>query len=110
FFWGKHYRKEWAIPVHVKNLCLDTAKGGLNPVQEAGSRQSIGLRLESKDGKQYVLRSVDKDFSRALPDIYQGTFISRIAKDQASIGYPFAAVTITPMLEVAGIYHTNPEI
>ena len=109
-FWGKHYRKEWTTPVRVKIFYLDTAKGGLIPVQEAGSRQSMGLRLEDKEAKQYVLRSIDKDFGNGLPDIYHGTFISHIAKDQASIGYPFAAITITPMLDAAGIYHTNPEI
>ena len=39
-----------------------------------------------------------------------GTFISRIAKDQVSMGHPFAAYTITPMAEAAGIYHTRPGI
>jgi len=33
-----------------------------------------------------------------------------VAKDQVSIGHPYAAITITPMIEAAGIYHTNPEI
>ena len=39
-----------------------------------------------------------------------GTFISRIAKDQVSIGHPYTAVTITPMAQAAGIYHTQPRI
>jgi hypothetical protein len=110
FFWGKHYRKEWATPIRVKNFYIDTAKGGLVPVKEAGSRQSMGLRLKDKNGKEYVLRSIDKDFGNGLPEIFQGTFLSRIAKDQASVGYPLAALTITPMIRAAGIYHTNPEV
>lgn len=110
-FWsGKHYRKEWATPVRVNNFYLDTAKGGLVPIQESGSRQSRGLRLKNSQGKEYVLRSVDKDFSQALPDNFQGTFLARTAKDQASISHPYVAITITPMIQAAGIYHTNPKI
>ncbi|HMG66068.1 MAG TPA: BamA/TamA family outer membrane protein [Chitinophagaceae bacterium] len=107
---GTHYRKEWTTPVRVQNFYLDTAMGGLTPTEESGSRQSQGLRLKNKNGTEYVLRSVDKDFGRAFPDNFQGTFITHIAKDEASIAYPFAAITITPMIRAAGIYHTNPKM
>ncbi|HET9825753.1 MAG TPA: hypothetical protein VFP87_10470, partial [Chitinophagaceae bacterium] len=93
-FWGKHYRKEWTTPVRVNNFYLDTTLGGLKPIGESGSRQSRGLRLKASNGREYVLRSVDKDFGRAFSDSFQGTFITHVAKDQASIGYPFAAITI----------------
>jgi len=109
-FWGRHYRKEWSTPVRVSNFYIDTAYGGLTPTAESGSRQSQGLRLKSGKGKEYVLRSVDKDFGRAFPDNFQKTFVTRVAKDQASIAYPFAAITITPMIQATGIYHTNPRI
>src|SRR5436190_20615825 len=110
-FWsGKHYRKEWSTPVRVANFYLDTALGGLVPTEESGSRQSQGLRLKNNNGKEYVLRSVDKDFGRAFPDEFQGTFITRTAKDQASIAHPYAAITITPMIQATGIYHTSPRI
>jgi hypothetical protein len=110
FWWGKHYRKEWSTAVRVKNFYLDTAKGGLTVVKEGGSRQTMGLRLKDKNGKEYVLRSIDKDFRNGLDEMYHRTFIGRIAKDQASFGYPFAAITITPMIEATGIYHTRPEV
>jgi len=110
FWWGQHYRKEWATAVRAKNFYLDTAKGGLQVVKEGGSRQSMGLRLQDKNGKEYVLRSIDKDFRNGLPEDYHKTFLGHIAKDQSSIGYPYAAVTITPMIEAAGIYHTTPQV
>lgn len=109
FFWGRHYRRVWNTPVRVPDFYLDTAKGGLQPVQEGGGRQTKSLRLQTRDGNQYVLRSVNKDFSRGLENM-EGTFIARVAKDQVSIGHPFAAITITPMAKAAGIYHTNPVI
>lgn len=109
FFWGEHYRKEWNTPIRVENFYLDTAKAGLTPFREGGGRQTKNLRLKDKKGKEYVLRSINKDFGRSLEDM-QGTFISRIAKDQGSIAHPYTAYTITPMIKAAGIYHTLPEI
>jgi len=109
-WWGKHYRNEWITPVRVKNLYIDTTMGGIAPTEESGSRQTQGLRLKDSKGKEYVLRSIDKDFGRAFPDNFQGTFITRIAKDQSSISHPYSAITITPMIEATGIYHTNPKI
>lgn len=109
FFWGRHYRKEWSTAIRVDNFYLDTAKGGLTPLQEGGGRQSKTLRLKGSRGKEYVLRGVNKDFGRALEGT-EGTFISRVAKDQVSIDHPYAAFTITPMAEAAGIYHTKPKI
>ncbi|MEP7375441.1 MAG: BamA/TamA family outer membrane protein [Chitinophagaceae bacterium] len=108
-FWGKHYRKEWNTAFRVKNFYLDTATGGLNPMKEGGGRQSKSLRLEDKNGKEFVLRSVNKDFGKGLKDM-DGTFISKIAKDQGSFGHPYTAITITPMAKAVGIYHTVPEI
>jgi hypothetical protein len=108
--WGKHYRKEWITPVQVPVVMLDTLRGGLKPYRAGGSRQSKNLRLKDNDGREYVLRSIDKSFSNALPPIYRGTFIENIANDQASIAHPYAAVTIAPMAEAANVYHTIPDI
>jgi hypothetical protein len=110
WLWGKHYRKEWATPVSVPYFYLDTAAGGLTPYQAGGGRQSKTLRLRNPQKKEYVLRSVDKSFGRAIPDIYHGTFIESLLNDQVSIGHPYSAVTIPPMAKAGGIYHTNPII
>jgi hypothetical protein len=109
-FWGKHYRREWSTPVTVSRFYIDTAMGGLTPSKEGGGRQTKTLRLKNVKDKEYVLRSVDKDYGKAIPEIFHGTFIEDIAKDQTSTGYPFAAITITPMIEAAGVYHTTPKI
>jgi hypothetical protein len=66
--WGTHYRKEWATPVKVKVVKLDTLAGGLTPYEKGGGRQSKTLRLRDKEGREYVLRSIDKSFGKALPE------------------------------------------
>lgn len=111
WLFGKHYRKEWATSVSVPGLLLDTAMGvGLKPYQEGGGRQSKTLRLHDPNGKEYVMRSLDKSFGRALPPIFQNSFVESVINDQVSLGHPYAAVTIPLMAEAAKIYHTNPRI
>jgi hypothetical protein len=108
--WGENYRQEWNTPVKVKIVMLDTLAGGLTPYQAGGGRQTKSLRLRDAAGREYVLRSVDKTFGGALPEIVKGTFIEDIADDMVSIGHPYSSVTIQPMIEAAGIYHTKPQI
>ncbi len=108
--WGKHYRNEWTIPVKVPVMLIDTARGGLVPVEKGGGRQTKTLRLKNPQGKEFVLRSIDKTLEATLPEIAHGTFIQDIINDQASIAHPYAAITVAPLAEIAGIYHTNPQI
>lgn len=108
--WGKHYREEWYTPVLFKIALLDTMQGGLTPYRLGGGRQSQSLFLRDIRNKEYVLRSIDKSFGKALPEIAQGTFIEKIADDQVTIGHPYSALTIPPMAEAVKIFHTNPAI
>jgi hypothetical protein len=110
FLWGRHYRKEWTTPVRIPVIRLDTVAGGLTPLSQGGGRQTRTLRLADKAGKQYVLRSIDKDYSRALPEITKGTVVEDLARDQVSTGHPFASITVPGMVEAAGVFHTNPRI
>src|SRR5215212_4688229 len=110
WLWGHHYRKEWTTPVKVPVINLDTVAGGLTATEQGGGRQSKTLRLKNSKGKQYVLRSIDKDYGGALPEIARGTFIERLAKDQVSTAHPFASVTVPIMIDAAGVFHTNPKI
>ena len=108
--WGEHYRKEWHTKSWFKKGNLDTLAGGLTPYQAGGGRQSKSLRLRDKDGREYVLRSIDKSLGRALPTIARGTFIENFANDQVTFSHPYAALIVAPLAEAAGIYHTNPVI
>lgn len=110
WLWGAHYRKDWATPVRVMKINLDTVDGGLTAYEKGGGRQSKTLRLHNKAGKEYVLRSIDKSFGEALPEIARGSFIEHIADDQVSISEPYSALTIPRLADAARIYHTNPRI
>lgn len=108
--WGKHYRTEWATPVQVPVFYLNEEAGGLTPYRAGGGNQSRTLHLRDGRGREYVLRSVDKNYSKALPDMYHNTIVEDILNDQVSAGHPFAALTIPLMADAAKIYHTRPRI
>ncbi|WP_135392392.1 hypothetical protein [Hymenobacter metallicola] len=111
FFWGKHYRQVWATPVTAPVFNLRTAvPGGLTPIQEGGSFQTRNLRLLDRNGAQYVLRSVDKDATKALPESLRDGPIGRLMKDQTSVINPYGAYIVPPLAAAAGVYHTNPRL
>lgn len=109
FFWGKDYRAAWLAPVKFPVINLNTERGGMTPVQMGGRLQSKSLRVEAKDGNQYVLRSLTKFPERALPENMQNTVAARVFKDQVSASHPYAAYVIPPMADAVKIYHTNPK-
>lgn len=108
--WGEHYRAEWHTPVLFQKAYLDTLAGGLLPYELGGGRQTRSIRLKDANGREYVLRSIDKTFSGALPKIARGSFLEDIANDQVTFAHPYAPLIVAPLAEAAGLYHTNPVI
>ena len=107
---GENYRKEWATTDTFKvfNICKE--KGGLKIIQRGGGQQTLSVRLEDKHGKQYVLRSIDKNVGKALDPVLRKTFAVDIVQDAISAAHPYAALTVPLMADAAGVYHTNPRI
>ena len=110
-FFGQHYRAWWNTPVTVPVLRLATAvPGGLVPLQAGGSYQSHTLRLRAPDGRQYVLRSVDKDMSAALPPGWKKNLLRGLLKDQTSATQPYGAYPAAYLAQAAGMLHANPRL
>lgn len=107
---GENYRDEWAAEVEHPVFDIGTVKGGLKILKKGGGHQTISLRLEAVDGKQYVLRSLDKNPALTLPPNLRRTFIKGIVQDGISSSHPYAPLVIPPLADAAGIFHANPEI
>lgn len=108
--WGDHYRKEWKTPVKVPYLDLKTAKGGLTPIKKGGGKQTLSLRLMNPDTVEFQLRSIDKIPDAVLPEGLQQTFAADVVQDQISSAHPYGSLTIPPMAEAIGLFHTDPEL
>lgn len=110
FFLGSHHRATWEMPVTVPAFRPDILFGGLTPVKEGGSMQTLNLRMVTKDGHQYVLRSVDKDIKRALGEGEHNGPGARVLQDQMAAVHPYGALLAASLAESAGIYHATPQL
>src|SRR6266487_207276 len=109
-WWGKHYRREWATPVQFPVLKISAIDGGLEPVKVGGGHQTKTLRLISANGKEYVLRTIDKSLDVLVPDGLKGTFINDLVNDQISTAHPYGTIAIAEMAGSISLLHTNPKI
>lgn len=107
---GDSYRKVWAQPVKMPVIHLATEKGGLTITGTGGGNQTSSLQLEDAEGREWVLRSVNKTTSRDQPKIYKNTIVQDLMLDAGSIGHPYSALAVPPMAEALGIPHSNPKI
>ena len=110
FFWGKHYRSTYNATVKLPVLDLTTYKGGVRPVKRGGGYQTNSLRLEGADGRQYALRSIDKDASRTLGYPFNESFVTAVLEDNFSSAHPFASIATADLAKAAGIYYTQPKM
>ncbi len=107
---GKNYRDVWERKIDIEVFDIQKEKGGLTPVKVGGGMQTKSLRLEAKDGKQYVLRSIEKYAINAMPELLRQTIAVSIVQDQISASHPYGALIVPFLAEAAGIYHTNPRV
>lgn len=107
---GAHYRTSWTEPVQIPYLRMDTVFGGLRPRKLGGGRQTVSLKLQAADGREYAFRSVDKDPSKAFPILLRNTVITEVTRDQTSSQHPYGALAVAPMLDQLDILHASPRL
>ena len=73
-------------------LDLRTYAGGLKPTKKGGGMQTKSLRFEAADGREFRVRSVDKDPSPTLPADLRDTFAEWLVQDQISTAHPAGAI------------------
>jgi hypothetical protein len=110
FFLGEGYRKLWATPVKMRVFHLAKEKGGLKILQRGGGMQTKSLRLEDANGKEWVIRTIQKYPEKILPPTLRETVAATIIQDQISAEHPFSAIVVPPMAKALGIPHANPEV
>ncbi|HYR12458.1 MAG TPA: BamA/TamA family outer membrane protein [Longimicrobium sp.] len=107
---GENYRPLWTTPLAIPVLDPDTFAGGLTLLREGGGRSTESLRLKGADGREYVLRSVDKNITPAVPPDLHGTLVHTIAQDLISAEHPGAALVAEPLLRAANVLHATPRL
>ena len=108
WFFGKKYRHLWSQAVTIKPINIQNQD--LEIIKVGGGRQTYNLRVIDDKNNQYVLRTIDKVPTKALPKIVRRSFIGNLLKDQVSSGHPYAPLTLPVMSDALGIYNTNPKL
>jgi hypothetical protein len=111
-FWrGANYRQEWLTPVKAPIINLATEKGGLKPIKMGGGKQSKTLRVEDPTGRQYSLRLIEKFITaKTLPPELQSQAAEDLVADGVSASYPYAALSVPPLSEAAGIPYNKVKL
>ncbi|MEL7219719.1 MAG: hypothetical protein AAGJ93_00290 [Bacteroidota bacterium] len=110
FWWGDQYRDVWTQPVRARLINLETELGGLTPIKKGGGMSSNSLRMEATSGKQYILRSINKDYRKLVPPEFSNLNLIGVFQDQNSASHPYAALTLPTLSRAANIYYTAPEL
>lgn len=108
--WGENYRELYNHSAELPVLDLHRYRGGVTPLKLGGGYTTNTLKLLAPDGRQYIMRSVEKDPSRTLPYPFNKTFAIGVIRDQFSGIHPYAALPLPALSEAAGILHTNPKL
>jgi len=106
---GKRYRDLWTTPIKIEVLDLSTYAGGLTLIRRGGSGQTRSLRFRGADGRQYVIRSVDKALH--VPEDFEDTFVESVMQDMKIHAFhPAAALVVAPLLDEVGVLHAVPTL
>lgn len=105
WLFGTDYRQLWATPVEIPVLDLDSVGGGLTPLRPGGFGQSIALRFTGADGREYAVRSLDKDPTRRIWDDLKNTVVDDVLQDLISALLPSGVLVCDRMMEATGILH-----
>ncbi len=108
-FNGTNYRSTWSTPVDFKVFNIRKEKGGFKITGVGGGKQTKSLKLLDKDGKEWVLRTIDKDPGLALPQALRGSFAENVVQDMISASNPYAPLALPVMEDAAGIIAAKPE-
>ncbi|MCW3116460.1 MAG: surface antigen precursor [Chitinophagaceae bacterium] len=107
---GENYRSEWSAKTYVPVIRISEIKGGLTPLERGGGMQSISLRLADTTGKEWVIRSVNKNPDPLLPEELRQTFARDFLDDAISAQHPYSALIVPPIAEAVRVPHSNPVI
>jgi hypothetical protein len=107
---GSGYRELWTTPIEAEVLDLGTWSGGLVARKKGGGKQTLSLRLEGADGREWKFRSLDKDPAPVLPESLRNTWVKTLVQDQISAAFPGSCLVVDVLSEAASILHAGCRI
>jgi len=107
-FLGKNYREVWETPVKVP--VFKFSESGFKIIELGGGQQTKSLQLEDKEARSWVLRTVDKEVTEALPKGLRGTLAQKVVQDMVSGAHPHAPMVVAELAKAAKIVAPYPTL
>ncbi|RYY40528.1 MAG: hypothetical protein EOO08_05190 [Chitinophagaceae bacterium] len=103
---GGNYRDLWAIPVKLPVFHLKAK--GFKVKELGGGNQTLSLQLTDAQGQPWVLRTVEKEVTKALPPLLAKTFVLSLVQQQVSGSHPYAPLVVAPLSKAVGVRGAEP--
>jgi hypothetical protein len=110
FFMGQNYRAEWSKPVNMKVFNMSKEKGGMTIIGLGGGKQTKSLRLRDKKGREWVLRSMNKSPTKAIPEAFRGTLAEDLVTELNSASHPYGSLTFPALAKAIDVPVPKPEL
>ena len=110
FFMGENYRQEWNTPVNMRVFKISQEKGGFTIISLGGGKQAKSLRLRDTTGTEWVLRSINKDPSKTIPEGLRGTVAEDLVTEMNSASNPYAALAVPELAKSLNVTVAQPEL
>jgi hypothetical protein len=104
---GSNYRQAWSQP--VKFPVFHLSGSGFTIKELGGGLQTKSLQLLDAAGKQWSLRSVEKEVTKAMPNLLKNTLAQKLSQDQVSASFPYGAFIASRLATSLGIIAPHPE-
>ena len=106
-FLGNNYRDEWATAVTLPVLSL--LRSGFTIKKLGGGFQTKSLHLKDSNGKEWVLRTIDKDVDKALEkEKLKNPLARKIVKDMVSAAHPYGPLMVPDLAAAIGVAAAHP--
>ena len=105
---GNNYREEWKQYVTLPVFRFSAS--GFRIEELGGGMQTKSLHLLDRHGKEWALRTVDKDVSEALPPGVRRTLVRRASQDFISASFPYGAPIAGELVNAVGVTAARPTL
>ncbi|HEX8356764.1 MAG TPA: metallophosphoesterase, partial [Segetibacter sp.] len=110
FFNGNNYRDVWAAPVKLKVFRVKQEMGGFKVGALGGGHQTRSLRLTDSKGKEWSLRTINKDITKILPAGVQQSAAEDYLQDFISSAHPYSPVIVPGLAKAIDVVVATPRV
>jgi len=108
FFMGNNYRDAWKEPVTLP--VFHFSGSGFQIKELGGGMQTKSLHMIDSTGKEWSLRTIDKDVSAAIPPGIRSRLVLKASQDLISAAFPYASPIAGELVHGVGITAARPRI